>query len=321
MHFINFAVMENYTDYNLSDVEAVLTNPTELKKRFEPFLERRYHLKQLEIDRNTYLNWEHLGLIPYERPQKGWRKFSFVESICLKTIQEFRSLGVSLHMIKKVKEQFWSDSMIPELKETFFKAVEAGNDHAFKKEILELYNNPNISLQQWEEVIRENCADYFGLTVFSTVITKSNVGIAITSSSEIGLLITSNIPESILEVQTATNNLILNSSFVSVNIYNLILSLSSSDKIKMTNEGLFYKINRTELEIINAIKSGKYTEIIIEVKNGEPIHLQYKQDDITSEVIKKVAPFLRKGSYTDIQLKARDGQLFTFSQTEHKKLK
>jgi DNA-binding transcriptional MerR regulator len=319
---VHFYFMLHLMDFDQEQIIQILNrNPEEFAGLIEPLSDKRYHLKQLDIDRNTYLNWEKLDIIPYERTHKGWRKFSFIECVWLRIIQDFRSLGVGLEQIKKVKQSFWPDESIEKIKDMYHQAVQREVRLENKNEILEIFTNPDIPKEMWADVISQYQMDYFGLTVYSTIISKATVNIAMNKYGEIDVLVTSNIPTAIQNEQIKLHSKILKDSFVLINLSNIILQISTNEKVRIEPSALIHIISSPELEILNAIKSGKYSEITIDVSGGEPTHIKFKQNLITPEIINKVAPFLRKGQYTDIHLKSRDGKLITFSETKHTKLK
>lgn len=313
--------------YQLSDInflsvrEIIKSNPKELIALLAPLTERRYHLKHLDIDRNTYLNWERLQIVPYERKDTGWRKFSFIESLWLKCILEFRSLGVSLEQIRKVKEYMWPNNMVEELKEIFYNGVRNAEDFPEKEKIIALYEDPNIPISMWAEILADLSLDWFGLLVYSTIISTATLGITINKSGEINLLNFSILGKGFETQQQFLHNAIQQDSFVFINLSNIILQLSTNEKMKLDSNALIHIISSDELEILKEIRSGKFTEIIIKVADGQPTHIRMKENEVTSDIIKKVSPFLRKGQYSEINLKTRDGQLISFSETKTKKLR
>ncbi|RYZ24635.1 MAG: MerR family transcriptional regulator, partial [Chitinophagaceae bacterium] len=116
MHYFRCVMSEvadkavNPFQYAADDVVAMVQeNPEQLIALFTQFSTRYLHIGQLGIERNTFINWEKGGLIPFEREEKGWRKFSFLEAVWIKTLEELRTLGVSTDTIRIVKDHLWAE--------------------------------------------------------------------------------------------------------------------------------------------------------------------------------------------------------------------
>jgi len=93
----NDAVDEDFIDY-LSD---------EAHKEIHQLIRsKRYTVKATDVSYRVINHWEEKGILPENciDDGDGWRKFTFVEIVWLQVVKCLREYGLSLDLIKKVRE-------------------------------------------------------------------------------------------------------------------------------------------------------------------------------------------------------------------------
>lgn len=76
----------------------------------EALHKHRQVITKKDITHRVLSHWDTEGLIECERNNdKGWRKFNFVESLWLFIVKELRQYGISIDIIRKVKECFFKE--------------------------------------------------------------------------------------------------------------------------------------------------------------------------------------------------------------------
>jgi hypothetical protein len=95
-------------------------------------------------------------------------------------------------------------------------------------------------------------------------------------------------------------------SFAIININSLIGKFFDNDKLKVNSDFYLSIMDKDEQEVMTAIRSGNYKQIIIKLEDGSitQLRLGKKKDD---DLIRKISRILKKGDYQEIQLNVRDG--------------
>jgi len=91
------AVSADFIDYLTNDKHADLHSLIRSK---------RYTVKNTDVSYRVINHWEEKGLLPKNSVDsgEGWRKFSFVEILWLQVVKHLREFGLSLDLIKQVRE-------------------------------------------------------------------------------------------------------------------------------------------------------------------------------------------------------------------------
>jgi DNA-binding transcriptional MerR regulator len=89
---------------------------TRAAKLYTIISEERFLIKDLDIPYRQINNWDEKGVISFSRKiTEGWRKFSFVELIWIKMVNEFRNFGIPLEIISKVKKEIFQGISMKEI--------------------------------------------------------------------------------------------------------------------------------------------------------------------------------------------------------------
>ncbi|RYF87500.1 MAG: MerR family transcriptional regulator, partial [Chitinophagaceae bacterium] len=327
MHYFRCVMVDvaanlvNPFQYSADDViELLRENPDGLLSLFTQFSTRYLHIGQLGIERNTLINWEKGGLIPYTREEKGWRKFSFLEAVWIKTLEEMRALGVSTDTIRIVKEALWAEGQ-----DSFYNLILANVQPASKN--LSLGEDALKQLQGVtpEQLKREMAELQLSPLMFCMVVSllqKITYLLAVNKHQEILLvpLVNAASPDAHESVTRLHADLFATSCTV-INLRSILKDLAFHSEVELSEEVLFSVLSPTEQRIIEAAREKQYQEILIQKDGeGEPTHIKVTKRGVDQALIKKLHAFLKKGEYGSIQFKTRDGQLIQFEQTSVIKL-
>ena len=307
--------------YSKDDVLQLLgENPEQIMSLFTQFSTRYLHIGQLGIERNTFINWEKGGLIPYARGEKGWRKFSFLEAVWIKTLEEMRLLGISTDTIRLVKEALWKEG-----EESFYNLLLEGFEQSSARGLLSPEQREQIKGVTKEQLQREFSALQISPLMFCVVVSlirKVSYVLAVNKYEEILLvpLVSAASPDAHESVGRLQAELFSTSCTV-INLGAILKELAFHSEVDLSDDVLLSVLSPTEQQIIELVREKQYEEILIQKDGeGEPTHIKVTKRGIDKEVIKKLHAFLKKGEYGSIHFKTRDGQLIQFEQTSVIKL-
>jgi DNA-binding transcriptional MerR regulator len=94
----NFAI--DFADYCFAD-------DPRMKKFQSNVREKKFKVSDTDVKYRVVNHWEEKGLLPdnLRKDSEGWRRFSFVEFIWLKVVEQLRSFGVPTDVIKNAKDR------------------------------------------------------------------------------------------------------------------------------------------------------------------------------------------------------------------------
>src|SRR4051812_8400688 len=105
--------LENFVDTRSLDKLADL---------YELITDKRLRVKDTGINYRVINHWDNKGLIRFGRNSKeGDRKFSFADFIWIKVVNELRSFGVQLPIIKKLADDVYAPIPMMELMDSLAK--------------------------------------------------------------------------------------------------------------------------------------------------------------------------------------------------------
>lgn len=307
--------------YTAGDIKELLeqSDPEAIRTLFAQFSRRYIHVGQLGVERNTFIGWEKAGLIPYEREESGWRKFSFLEAVWVKTVQEMRALGISTEVIKEIKEMLWPKDagvlrgyLTAQLREApiseeqkvgILASIEESGDRGLKQMVEE---------------------EQFCLLLFfvaGAVINKTDYCLLINRDRSVALFPLLSRRQGTEAGREQLNQILLSSSYTLVNLWSIIQELALGEAVQLDQDLLVQFVSPQEQQILELVREKQYSEILVEkTREGELSHIKVTKRGITEEVIKKLHAYLKKGSFQNVAFKTKDGLLIQFEETSVIKL-
>jgi DNA-binding transcriptional MerR regulator len=111
---------------------------------FEQLMEDRFYVNNTGISYRTINHWDEKGLIRCKRKKEGGdRRFSFIDFVWVKIVNELRTFGVSVPIVKKITNEIYETMEINELFESVASNLHLFNDYhgQDKEEILDFVKN------------------------------------------------------------------------------------------------------------------------------------------------------------------------------------
>jgi len=289
-------------------------NPEEVFSFMEQLANRELTISEtvIGVDRKLLFTWYKQGLMPFKRNEK-WSRFSFIECCWLRFIIELRSVGIGLEKIKKIKESLFPQS--------FFTEVEF--DNTLFKQITGNFPDKNDKItEEIEEVlVNELQLTYFSAIIYSIIMFRDNFCVLIDSSEEIEIIDVNDFLEDIFKAVPEWIDIFNNKSLAIVNLKKIVADLSGTHEYFSKKLDVDFKMSENAVEKIKSMfLSNNINEVTIRVtENGKPT-LFVKKDMEIKELQRYVHSLSKKGTFRDIIVKTRDGNIQYFETTDIIKL-
>lgn len=308
-------------NFNWPELDELLAiDPVKTEQLFSQFSDRIFNARHVGISSQELQSWEGQGFLPHEYKDKGWRKFSFLETIWLKCIQKLRSMDVSHNKILFLKEFFFmleKEEMIRMIQLTpSLKGV------GMKKYLL------MAKLEMDEEYYKEakkflykKQYSRFSFLVLLILMFKVNVCLLIDENDNCEFILLG--PQGIEKIlnNEVTFNDVQHKSFVLLNLRSIVHDFFEDEKLEFTNDYLLGFLTSGQKKVLEKMTEEGIKSITIRFNDGgEPTHIELKKGKITDEVINKVGRFLNKKNFKDIEFKVRGGELIKYEETDILKL-
>lgn len=295
--------------FTLEAVQELFSKEPAFQEKFIEYYkevnEPRFHIKEVGISSKSITDWTKAGLLNDEFQKGRWREFSLIEAIWVKFIEELRFYGMTLENIKELKEIFFPKrgKEINELLSIIATAEAPDYVKDTQKQIKEALEMDQEGLETALAAINFSV---FGSIVIIGLILKLNIAFYI--DKEGGYFLNLGKPINNIHAQRmeAVFQDMFCKSFAIINIRSLLGKFFDNDKLKVNSDFYFSIMDKDELEVMTAIRSGNYKQIIIKLEDGSitQLRLGKKKDD---DLIRKISRILKKGDYQEIHLNVRDG--------------
>jgi DNA-binding transcriptional MerR regulator len=279
----------------------------------------RFHIKEVGISSKAISDWTKLGLLNDEFQKGKWREFSFIEAIWVKFIEELKFFGMPIEGIKGLKEALFP-TKASDIKEYFSKIEEADSKNYFKNTQEHFDEAFAGSDEEIEKTFAEIKFSAFGSLIVAAFMLRLNLAFVLDDSQ--GYFVNLGKPlndENALNMEGVFKDMI-RKSFAIVNVSSLFGKFFDNDKLEVNADFYFAIMDTDEREVITAIRSGNYKQIIIKMEDGSitQLRLGKKQDE---DLIRKISRILKKGDYQEIHLNVNDGNLTKLDVTDIVKIK
>ena len=285
----------------------------------ETISEEKLSAKTLGISYRTICHWDEKGLIRFKRKTpESKRKYSFVDYIWIKVVDELRSFGVEIPIIQKIAQDIYSP--IP-VKDIFGLLAES-------KAAIELLegqingintpeNNPHAiaeskeDLEEYMEFLKsgeyknadftgiEMQLNYLHILVADIIATKKPVSVIVFKNGDWFPFIKENehlYPEDLLYKKEYESQ-------VSVSLTNLVFNF-----ILEENMSEFYKelniLSVFEVKLLDLVAKDNYSKITVLYKSKTQPPFDIPNNSMTNEELMKV---FRKKKYREFIITGKDG--------------
>ncbi len=262
--------------------------------------------KDTEISQRVINHWDKEGLLPRQSKFEGqWRRFSFVDYLWIKFIEELRAIGMPLATIKHIKNGMFdpiSSQTISELLKEHPEIIDNLPDDEFKPVLLELFKN-----KEYEKVNDQLGYSSFHMLVADIIGKKENTKVLVFQNGE-WLLWNEKYLQQYHNEDLQKVNM---ETYVSVSVMNIIKNFISKDhKLELTPKLRLFEDHKMKLlEIIN---SGKYESLKVIPRNKE---LEAGEIPKKDNKWRKTIDLLMGNQYQEIQIKSSKGVIMKIQNT------
>ena len=281
-----------------------------LKVQYPRVFDREIPLSATGISSWTFFDWKKKGLIPFESENEKDRvKLNLIEYVWLKAIQSLREFGVPYQELSKMKTYLYDSKIYLEvLKEwpLILESAKASGMHSsqdienFKKTFEFLNENLNEN-----SAIDNSIMTVFATSVFRMILMDDEAFlVAFKRNDGEGLMFFMYSFEVLKAIEDETNPLY--QDHVQIKVLPIIRNLLSEINLEKYAFTLGL-LNHDEQRVINAIREGNYSEIIIRKSGEQDMIIDVaKEFNLKDEKAKELRVLLGLNKYDEVQVKFRN---------------
>jgi len=257
----------------------------------ETISKERLSSRTLGVSYRTICHWDEKGIIRFSRENaEANRKYSFVDYVWIKVVEELRSFGVELPIIQKIANEIYSPipikdifGMIAESQSTI-ENLTASNESE-KAEMLEFLKSGEFQDADFSEL--EKTFNYLHLLVAEIITTKKPVSIIVFKNGEWFPYIKEN-------EHLYTEDLLYKKEYesqVSVSLTNLIFNFMLEENMAEFSREVNL-LTLQEINVLNTVVKGDYKKITVLYKSKknpptEILNTKNAQQELTKLFRKK----------------------------------
>ena len=264
---------------------------------------RNLPLKSTCLDRRLIHYWESRKLFN-DVVDNGY--LSFFDVCWLNVLQELKSLGVVPKIMQEVHKFFFGDNSFLE---TLFSEGSVKKEVLPSKIMVEVPKNLDFAQQ-----LKSYDWNNFSIFMLTILLTRKNTCLHVTSGGKVDAFEVSNLLDKI-DHNTIINEL-FNGSFISISLHNIIYKVINNNELFSLNEGKL-EIRESSMNIIKKMFNDNTIQKItfrLNDKKTPIIEVTRRLDFL--EFYNKINYLQKKGTFLDMQIKTRDGNIQLFEVTE-----
>jgi hypothetical protein len=285
------------------DKEYKAGNYTAYAPFMDTLLSRNTPLKSTNLDRRLIHYWESRKLFN-EVSENGY--LSFFDICWLNLLQELKGLGVTPKTMEEMRNFFYGNNRFLE---AMYSKSNIEKLDVTSKEIIDLSRREDLST-----MLNNYGWNNFTLTILAILLTRKNTILHLSAGGKVEAFEVHDIfdPSDSFE----RLNKFFNESFISVSLYNIIYKVINDNDLFNLNDGVL-EIKESSINIIKKMFNDDAIQKITFRLNDKrmPIVEVTKRLDF-AEFYNKVHYLKKKGTFLDMQIKTRDGNIQLFEVTE-----
>jgi DNA-binding transcriptional MerR regulator len=286
------------------------------ERRYDKILELSERLMQKSfigtdtgVPYRSINHWENSGLIDNDRGEaRSWRRFSFVEFIWIRMIDEMRKVGLPMDTIKAVKASLFQPASIVDLDihlRSIYQARGAANVyHEAGREAMEKDMQGRFDGGFEEQQLDGNWLQHL---ILSSIVKRCPVilvvftdGTPFAIHEEPGYFI---FPEHMDRLSFETH--------VRIPITGIIKEFLRGG-LAIERMGDLQILEPNEQTVLRIIHSGQYDSVTVNFKDKKMKSMELRQ---SQEVTRKIVDVLAAGKYQDISIVQHEGQITKIENT------
>jgi|GEM_PF-880447 len=278
---------------------------------YDPITEQRLTVRDTGINYRVINHWDNKGLIRFGRKSKeGNRKFSFVDFIWIKVVNELRSFGVQLPVIKKMADDVYEPLPVLEMMDGLAKNIDSvkGLIGKGQEEFLAYLKSGEYKSIPTDEI--DPGFNYLQVLIVEALASNNLVSLIVFDDGEWFPYIKSkehNYPEEWIKKKESRSQ-------VRISLSEIIYRYVVLDAFKEYSE-VFNLFNSKESSLLNHIREGDYKKIYVlfKSKRREPFEIKKGKTALA-----EITEIIREGTYREFILTDRKGQEFRIKENTPK---
>ena len=269
----------------------------------DTLLSRNTPLKSTNLDRRLIHYWESRKLFN-EVSDNGY--LSFFDVSWLNVLQELKVIGVTPKTMEEVHKFFFGNNSFLD---ALFSKSNIEKMAFSSKEIDDLSKSKDLL-----QMLKNYGWNNFSLTILAILLTRKNTCLQVSAGGKVAAFEVADIIDP--SDSFGRLNKIFNESFISVSLYNIIYKVINDNDLFNLNDGVL-EIKEASINIIKKMFNDDAIQKITFRLNDKrmPIVEVTKRLDF-AEFYNKVHYLKKKGTFLDMQIKTRDGNIQLFEVTE-----
>lgn len=311
--------------------ERLRSDPQRVCNDLESFARQDLTLSEanIDLDRKSLYHWKKHGLLPLSGTpktrgkNKTWGRFSFIELCWLKMLIELRTIGIGLDKLQKIKSLFFPENFI----EMFF------SGHTVNVDILDpeiqrtIHKNGLIKdgrvqvTPEFYEPLQQLQFSLFSCMIYSATLTRGNLVFWGNGKDQYDLIDLNKITKDPIKGIMDFHKILSNETVFFVNIKKIIADLSNTHDHFSKELRLSQMISDDSVTILRDLfRDDAVREVTIRV-NDKGRHTAWVRREMKiDELENELRGLQKKGTYCDLVIKTRDGNVQYFEHTEIIKL-
>ena len=280
-----------------------------LAELYELLCEEKLSAKDTGVNYRLLNHWDEKKIIRFSREKKeSNRKFSFVDFIWIKVVNELRSFGIQLPVIKKITDDVYEALPLKELFENFVNHMDVLKNYEGeeKEEFLNFFKSGEYKTADYDTLPFN--FNYLQILITEAIATRKSVSLIVFSDGEWFPFIKENehhYPQELLHKKDFHPQ-------VRVNITDLIFKFIVEDYLIEYLNGL-HLFTVKERKLLYYIKEGDYKKVFVLFKSKKHEPLEITKSKTAQESIIRI---LREKEYREFILIDKKNNEFRITDKE-----
>lgn len=281
-----------------------------LAELYELLCEEKLSAKDTGVNYRVLNHWDEKGIIRFAREKKeSNRKFSFVDFIWIKVVNELRSFGIQLPVIKKIADDIYEPLPLKELFENFVNHMDVLKNYEGeeKEEFLNFFKSGEYKTADYDTLPFN--FNYLQILITEAIATRKSVSLIVFNDGEWFPFIKENehhYPQELLYKKEFHSQ-------VRVNITDLIFKFIVEDYLIEYLNGL-HLFTVKERKLLYYIKEGDYKKVFVLFKSKKQEPLEITKSKTAQEAIIRI---LREKEYREFILIDKKNNEFRITDKEN----
>lgn len=285
-----------------------------LAELYEVMNEEKLSVKDTGVAYRIINHWDEKGLIRCGRvSEEAHRRFSFIDFMWIKIVEELRSFGISIPVIKKITDEMFLSFPINDIFDVFAENLDAlkGMEAEDKEGFFNFLKSGEYKSEDFSAFASEIKFSYLQLLLAESIATRNSVTLIVFNDGEWFPFVKHNehfYPKEILYKKEF-------SSQIRVNITELVFRFILEDYFIELINGLRL-FTQQERRLLYYIKEGDYKKVFVLFKSKKFDAREIVKSDTAQEEIMHI---LREKEYKEFILTDKNGKEFRIREEDENK--